>query len=120
MARQGSAAPNPGTLAQVVRSFQLVWRLMADPRVPGMTKLIIPGVIFYVLLPLDIIPDVIPVLGQLDDLAVVFFGIRFFIEMCPADVVMEHRRALEGPSRSGRGEYVDATYRVVDDEEKRQ
>ena len=120
MAKSSGTAPNAGTLAQVVRSIQLVWRLMADPRVPTMTKLIIPGVIVYVLLPIDIIPDVIPILGQLDDLAVVFFGIRFFIEMCPPDVVMEHRRALEGAARPSRGEYVDATYRVVDDEGKRQ
>ncbi len=118
MAQQGRQAPNPGTLAQLIRTWQLVWRLLNDARVPVMAKLIIPAVILYVLSPLDLIPDVLLGLGQLDDVAVIFLGVRFFIEMCPPDVVMEHRRALAGET-GGRGDYVDATYHVVDDDGKR-
>jgi uncharacterized membrane protein YkvA (DUF1232 family) len=111
--------PSPGSLVQVTRTLQLVWRLLLDPRVPILPKLIIPAVIVYVVSPIDLIPDPIPVLGQLDDLGVVFFGIRFFIELCPSDVVMEHRRAIAGEAARGRGDYVDATYRVVNDDEKK-
>ncbi len=116
MAQQTNRVPNPGTLAQAVRSLQLVWRLLNDPRVPLLTKLIIPAALGYVLFPLDVIPDLIPVLGQIDDIAILFFGIRFFIDMCPPDVVMEHRHALEGRTGAGRGDYVEGTYRVVDDD----
>jgi uncharacterized membrane protein YkvA (DUF1232 family) len=117
MAGQRNQNPNPAALVQVLRSLQLVWRLLCDSRVPFLTKLIIPAIIAYVVWPIDVIPDPIPILGQLDDLGVIFFGIRFFIEMCPTDIVMEHRRAIVGQASGGRGEYVDASYRVVGDDE---
>ncbi len=116
MAQQVNRAPSPGAITQVTRTLQLVWRLMADPRVPVLPKLIVPAVIVYVVSPIDLIPDVIPILGQADDVGVIFFGIRLFIEMCPPDIVMEHRRALEGNASSPHDEYVDASYRVVDDD----
>ena len=93
---------------------RLAWRLLNDPRVPLATKLIIPGVLVYVISPIDLLPDVIPVLGQLDDIAVIVLGVRFFISASPADVVAEHRRAL-GMSGGEAADYVDANYRVVDD-----
>ncbi len=108
MPEQTRQAPNPGTVAQVLRSLQLVWRLLLDSRVPVLPKLIIAAVIVYVVSPIDLIPDFIPIAGQIDDLGVLFFGIRFFIEMCPPDIVMEHRRAIAGGTSGGRGdEYVD-------------
>ncbi len=119
MAQPGKRNVDPGALTQVARTIQLVWRLLADPRVPVLPKLIIPLVVVYVVSPVDLIPDVIPILGQMDDLAVIFLGIRFFIEMCPADIVMEHRRAIAGPAGEVHDEYVDGTYRVVDDDGKK-
>ncbi len=107
---------NPGALEQLTRTAQLVWRLMLDPRVPMPTKLIIPLVIIYVLSPIDLIPDLLPIVGQIDDAAVLFFGVRMFLQMCPPDVVLEHRRALGGSTGRSGDEYVDASYRVVDDD----
>ncbi len=116
MAEQIKKSIDPGALAQVTRTLRLVWRLMNDPRVPVMPKLIVLGTIIYVVSPIDVVPDVIPILGQADDLAVIVFGIRFFIAMCPPDIVMEHRRAIEGDAASpAHDDYVDATYRVVED-----
>lgn len=91
---------------------------MNDPRVPLLPKLIVPAAVLYVVWPLDLIPDAIPFLGQLDDVGVVLLGIRFFIQACPEAIVMEHRRAIAGVATPDRGDYVDATYRVVDDEER--
>ena len=118
MAQQVKQNLDPGALTQVARTFQLVWRLLADPRVPVLPKLIIPLVVVYVVSPIDLIPDPIPILGQMDDLAVIFFGIRFFIELCPPDIVMEHRRAIAGTAGDANDEYVEGTYRVVDDDKK--
>ena len=60
-------------------------------------KLIIPGVVgVYLLSPIDFMPDVLPLLGQIDDIAVLFGGVMLFIQMCPPDVVDEHRAALAG------------------------
>ncbi|MGE5140971.1 MAG: YkvA family protein [Rudaea sp.] len=118
MSGQPNSVPNPGALAQMVRSLQLVWRLLLDPRVPTLYKLIIPVVLAYVISPIDLIPDMIPIAGQLDDIGIIFFGLRFFIQLCPPDVVMEHQRAIAGGKRAPGDEYVDATYRVVDDDRK--
>lgn len=109
---------DPSVLFEIWRSMQLVWRLMLDSRVPLMPKLIVPLVALYVLSPLDLVPDVLLVVGQLDDLALLFFGTKMFINLCPPDVVMEHRRALGGGREATADDYVDGSYRVVDDDTK--
>ncbi len=111
-----SKTPDPSVLLEIWRSMQLVWRLMLDPRVPPLPKLIVPLVALYVLSPLDVVPDVLLVLGQLDDIALLFFGTKLFINLCPPDVVMEHRRALGGGRSVTDNDYVDGSYRVVDED----
>lgn len=69
---------------------RLVWGLARDGRVPAPQKLILVGMIGYLLMPLDLIPDFIPVLGQLDDVAVVLLGLDLFIKSAPSEVVDEH------------------------------
>jgi uncharacterized membrane protein YkvA (DUF1232 family) len=69
---------------------RLAWGLLRDPRVPGEQKLILAGIAGYLVMPLDIIPDLIPVFGQLDDLAVMLLGLRWFISLAPQDVVADH------------------------------
>ncbi len=119
--RKPVETPEPfGALGQIVRTFRLVWRLMQDPRVPILPKLIIPASILYVLSPIDLVPDFILGLGQVDDLAIFFFGIRSFIAMCPPDIVEEHRRALDGTqTRSGDAQenVVEGSYRVMSDDD---
>lgn len=110
--------PDPGVLGEIARTARLVIALMADARVPILPKLIIPLVILYVVSPLDLVPDFILGLGQLDDIAIIFFGIKFFIQLCPPDLVMEHRRKLVGDVGSTGPDYVDGTFRVVDNDKK--
>lgn len=69
---------------------RLVWGLARDPRVPTPQKLILVGIIGYLLMPIDLIPDFLPVLGQLDDVAVVLLGLDLFIKAAPPDVVDAH------------------------------
>ena len=69
---------------------RLVWDLARDPRVPRQQKLVLGALAAYLAFPLDIIPDFIPVIGQLDDLAVLIFGLDWFIRNAPPDVVEEH------------------------------
>jgi uncharacterized membrane protein YkvA (DUF1232 family) len=102
-----------------VRQFRLAWRLFLDQRVPVWTKFIPPVALGYVLFPFDIITDLAPGLGQLDDIAVVLIGLKLFVELSPPDVVREHLRALgarieewrveeeaEGPPIVIEGEYA--------------
>src|SRR5262245_26969134 len=107
---------NQSVLHDIARNAQLVWRLMLDPRVSLLPKLIVPAIILYVISPLDVVPDFLIVTGQLDDIALIYFGIKLFLNLCPADVVEEHRRALGDPSAAAapKSDYVDGTFRVVD------
>jgi uncharacterized membrane protein YkvA (DUF1232 family) len=70
--------------------IRLVWALLRDSRVPAGQKLILAGIGAYLFFPIDLIPDFVPVLGQLDDLAVVLLGLDLFIRSAPADIVDEH------------------------------
>ena len=72
----------------------------------------------YILSPVDLAPDFIPVLGQLDDLALVALATRLFIQMAPAPVVAEHQAILTGqpaggPAADADKDVVDADYRVI-------
>ena len=50
------------------RMLKLIGRLVVDPLIPTMEKVLLGAAVFYVVGPIDLIPDSIPVLGQLDDL----------------------------------------------------
>ncbi len=54
----------------------LLRRLLADPRVPRRRKLLLVAIAGYLALPFDLIPDFVPVLGQLDDAVVVALALR--------------------------------------------
>jgi len=70
--------------------IRLVWALLRDGRVPAAQKLILVGIGAYIVLPIDLIPDFVPVLGQLDDIAVVLLGLDLFIRSAPPAIVDEH------------------------------
>jgi uncharacterized membrane protein YkvA (DUF1232 family) len=109
-----------GVLTEIVRNAQLAWHLLTDRRVSLLTKLIIPGLMLgYLIFPADLLPDFIPVLGQLDDLAILALGIKLFIQFAPKDIVGEYRGEWAGTPSAGpaeptdNGETLDAEYRVI-------
>ena len=81
-------------LFQLPSLLRLYWRLLADRRVPLWPTAVLVGAVVYVASPVDLIPDLRPVLGQLDDLTLLALVGRAFLWWCPADVVTEHMRAL--------------------------
>ena len=87
-----------------VKKLRLSWRLMRDPLVPFWTKLVPVAAIAYILLPTDIVPDVLPVVGQLDDLGVFLLSLKWFVDLSPADIVRRHLAEMSS---------VKAGYRVV-------
>ena len=64
-----------------------------DPRTPWYAKVAAVAVAAYALSPIDLIPDFIPILGYLDDLIIVPFGILLAVRMIPADLMAEFRHA---------------------------
>lgn len=94
--QQGEPSAALGWLKDFFRQFQLAWRLVLDPRVPAITKIIPFVTVAYLIWPFDPLPDLALGLGQLDDLAVLFIGLRMFIDLCPIDLVEEHMAVLTG------------------------
>ena len=68
----------------------LLARLLRDPDVPRKRKIVAGLVAAYVVSPIDLIPDVIPVLGQVDDVVVVALAIDHLVKGAPPDTVAAH------------------------------
>ena len=64
-----------------------------DPRTPWYAKWLVAAVVAYAVSPIDLIPDFIPVLGQLDDLLLLPIGVALAIRLVPR-AVLEEKRAL--------------------------
>jgi len=115
-------AERVGALAQTVRQLRLVWRLLTDARVPLFPKLVLLAAAIYVISPIDLVPDVILGLGQMDDVAIAFLAIALFIELCPRAIVEEHRAAIAResgePVKRSDEEVIDGAFRVVPDDDK--
>lgn len=72
------------------RLARLLWRLARDPRVPARAKATMFIIAGYLLSPLDVVPDFIPGIGQLDDLVVIAFALDQMLNRIPKEVVLEH------------------------------
>ncbi len=68
----------------------LVGRLIADARVSRSRKLILLGLLGYLALPFDLVPDFIPVAGQLDDVLIASLVLRRFIRSGGEPLLREH------------------------------
>jgi uncharacterized membrane protein YkvA (DUF1232 family) len=87
--------PNKSWIERTKRLKTEVYALclaMKDPRVPWYAKLLMALVIGYAISPIDLIPDFIPVIGQIDDLIIVPAGIALVIKMTPKSVMEEYRQ----------------------------
>ncbi len=68
-----------------------LWFATRDPRTPLAAKLIAGAVLAYVLSPIDLIPDFIPILGYLDELLLLPLAIWLVIKLVPAEVLAQSR-----------------------------
>ena len=81
-------------LIDVPRHGKLAYCLLRDERVPAAPKAVLLGVLGVIVSPIDF-PAWIPVLGELDMLALGILAVETFIEACPEDVRREHEAALK-------------------------
>lgn len=77
------------------RKFRLAVRLARDRRVPPLVRLIPPALVLYLAMPIDIIPDFIPVIGYLDDVLVVLVAAGLLLKFAGRSVLQEQIALLE-------------------------
>lgn len=79
----------------VKRDVVALWLAARDPRTPWYAKALALAVAAYALSPIDLIPDVVPVLGYLDDVVIVPLGILLAVMLIPRDLMAEFRAEAE-------------------------
>lgn len=79
-------------LKKNLRLYRLVF---SDPRTPKAAKVLLGLAIGYTILPFDIIPDFIPVLGHVDDIIIVPALVMIALAFVPKDVMEDCRRRTE-------------------------
>ncbi|NPV84458.1 MAG: hypothetical protein HPY45_00430 [Anaerolineae bacterium] len=93
--------PGGGFFYDVSLKARLILRLIADRRINPLLKLLPFGSLLYLLFPLDI-----P--GPIDDIPVALIALYLFVELCPPEIVEQHKKQLES--------IIPGTYRDVNDE----
>lgn len=68
----------------------LLWRLFRDKRIEVKTKVLVGSLIAYIASPIDILPDFIPVIGKIDDVAIVFFAMNKLISEIPEEIIVSN------------------------------
>jgi uncharacterized membrane protein YkvA (DUF1232 family) len=81
-------------LSDVPRHAKLAYCLLRDDRVPAAPKAALLGALGVIVSPLDV-PAWVPVLGELDILALGVLAVKVFVDACPEALVDEHRAALK-------------------------
>jgi uncharacterized membrane protein YkvA (DUF1232 family) len=95
--RRSAARPSSGrkrTVIDAVRELpnflRLLYGLITDPRVELLDKLLVAGAVAYVMIPEDVFPDFIPLIGEVDDVFVLVLAIRQLMKSAGREVILEH------------------------------
>lgn len=108
--------PQGGMLRDFVARLKLIARLMGDRRVNAFLKLLPLASLAYLVFPFDLVPGVaLPIIGALDDAAILWIGTTLFVELSPPKVVKEHIAELaSNVDDDSSGDVVDAEATDVD------
>lgn len=103
----------------------LIFRLFKDKRVPIKNKVILASALGYSVLPIDILPDKLPIIGSLDELTLIFFALNTTLRDVPIEIILENwqgknsfvlvlKRGLDFLSGFTSAKNLEAIYEVVD------
>jgi hypothetical protein len=99
-----------GFFRDVSNQIKLILRLMADPRVSPLLKLLPIGSLIYF-----VFPDFFP-LNPIDDALILGLGTYMFVELCPPEIVQEHKDALKQVVQGSWRDPESDTSKVDEDE----
>ena len=79
-------------IAELPRFLRLLGGLMTDSRVATLDKLLVVGAFAYIVTPIDLIPDFIPFLGEVDDIFLLVMALRRLMQNAGPKVLLSHWR----------------------------
>ncbi len=79
-----------GSIGELPNFLRLLYGLLTDNRVAALDKLVVGGAIAYILLPVDVIPDFIPFLGEVDDVFLLMLALQRLIANAGRAVVQSY------------------------------
>ncbi len=97
--KESKRVKDVGFWRELWQQAQLVYYLLRDPEVPFYLKFLPAATFAYLIFPFDFVPDMLPALGQLDDLGVILVGAKMFIDLTPPHIVARHLEALQNQDR---------------------
>ena len=128
MTNQSSNGKKGFSFTELINQGKLAWKLFRDPNVTPLVRYGVPLLgLIYLISPIDIVPDALLGLGQLDDLAVIMLLTQLFIFLAPDNIVQMYRQASQavdssagaksspqgGATPAAEDEVIDTEYRVV-------
>ncbi len=81
--------------ARLATHLVALWKLLRHAQTPRLPKFVALAVLAYALSPIDLIPDFIPVLGQLDDLLLIPLGVALVVRLTPPPLWQARLREAE-------------------------
>jgi uncharacterized membrane protein YkvA (DUF1232 family) len=114
MAKQNQASGG-SRVTDLFSMGQQAWQLFASGQVPLSLKAIPVLAALYVLSPLDFLPDVIPLAGQLDDVAILLIGLKLFTQLAGRYGAGQTSQSVGAAVPPPSAPHVTATYRVRED-----
>lgn len=88
--RTGAKRTVMNYVADLPRFLRLLWGLITDARVSMMDKALVAGAIAYIVMPIDLIPDFIPFLGEVDDIYLLVMSLRRLMQNAGRAVLLSH------------------------------
>lgn len=88
--RTGAKQTVMGYVSQLPKFLRLLWGLVTDPRVALMDKLLVAGAMAYIVMPVDMIPDFIPFIGEVDDVYLLVISLRRLLKNAGRTVLLSH------------------------------
>ncbi len=93
MTNLSGRAGNPAVdkaISAIPNLTKLAYRLMRDPRLPVKQKAFVGAALAYLVAPVDVIPDFIPLIGRVDDLVILALALNSILEAAGETIVHEH------------------------------
>jgi len=78
----------------IKQEVSLYRKVLKDPRTPLIPKILLFLAVGYLFLPFDLVPDFIPVFGQIDDIIIVPLLVYIAVKLIPNEIIDEHRNLL--------------------------